>query len=191
MAIDFQQVSQKIQEIGANAQQRKKTLDERRNHARDLLRQYAGDLDVLRWKVETAKQADPAIRCALPLNERLDTHLPPPGSPTNAVLIAADGSQINPDRHAAVQFGLINVGAIVLRLSSGETPQVFTSSQLLFDEELFTASGPISDAMVALKRDLDSTAKPRSSPSPTGQSNCGDPPAAKTPPPTLKAWPNT
>jgi hypothetical protein len=156
MAIDFQQVYQKIREIGANAQQRKKTLDERRNRARDLLRQYAGDLDVLRWKVETAKEADPAIRCAIPLNEPLDTHLPPPGSPLNAVLIAADGSQITPDRHGSVQFGLINVGAIVLHLSSGATPQIFTSSQLLFDDELFSASGsPLSDAMVALKRDLD------------------------------------
>jgi hypothetical protein len=156
MAIDFQQVYQKIREIGANAQQRKKTLDERRNRARDLLRRHADNLDGLRWKVETAKEADPAIRCALPLNERLDTHLPPPGSPLNAVLIAADGSQINPDRHASVQFGLINVGAIVMRLNSGETSQVFTTSQLLFDDELLTPSGnPLSDAMVALKRDLD------------------------------------
>lgn len=159
MAIDFQQVYQKIREIGASAQQRKKTLEERRNQARALLKANADNLDGLRWKVETAKEADPAIRCALPLNEALDTHLPPPGSPTNAVLIAADGSQINPDRHAAVQFGLINVGAIVLRLASGETPQVFTDSRLLFDEELFTASGPISDGMVALMRDLDERSK--------------------------------
>ncbi len=154
MAIDFQQVYQKIREIGASAQQRKKTLEERRAQARALLNANADNLDGLRWKVETAKQAESGIRCAVPLHEPLDTHHPPPVLPLNAVLIAADGSQIIPDRHAPVQFGLINVGAIVMRLSSGETPQVFTDSRLLFDEELFTASGPVSDGLVALMRDL-------------------------------------
>jgi hypothetical protein len=160
MAIDFQQVYQKIQAIGATAQQRKKTLEERRKHARFLLNLQADNLEGLRRKVEAAKAADPAIRCAFPLNEWLDFHTPPPAAPLNAVLIAADGSQINPDRHGAVQFGLINVGAIVLRLASGATPQIFTDSQLLFDEELFTKSGnPLSDGMVALKRDLDERSK--------------------------------
>lgn len=155
MSVDFQQVYQKIREIGATAQQRKKTLEERRAHARFLLNLNADNLDGLRWMVESAKEMDPALRCAVPFNERLDTHLPPPASPSNAVLIAADGSQINPDRHAAVQFGLINVGAITLKLASGQTPQIFTDSQLLFDEELFTASGnPLSEGMVALRRDL-------------------------------------
>ena len=155
MALDFQQVYQKIKEIGATVQQRKKTLEERRAHARFLLNLHADNLDGLRSKVESAKAADPNLRCALPLNERLDFHAPPPALPLNATLIAADGSQINPDRHGAVQFGLINVGAIVLRLNSGEAPIIRTDSQLLFDDELFTASGnPLTDGMVALRRDL-------------------------------------
>jgi len=128
MALDFQQVYQKIKEIGATVQQRKKTLEERRAHARFLLNLHADNLDGLRSKVESAKAADPNLRCALPLNERLDFHAPPPALPLNATLIAADGSQINPDRHGAVQFGLINVGAIVLRLNSGEAPIIRTDS---------------------------------------------------------------
>jgi hypothetical protein len=160
MALDFQQVYQKIKEIGATVQQRKKTLEERRAHARFLLNLNADALDALRYKIESAKAADPNIRCALPLNERLDFHAPPPALPLNATLIAADGSQINPDRHGAVQFGLINVGAIVLRLNSGASPIIRTESQLLFDDELFTASGnPLTDGMVALRRDLKERAK--------------------------------
>lgn len=156
MAIDVQQVYQKIRAIGASAQQRQKALEDRREQARQLLNLHADQLESLRRKLETVKEIDPAIRCASPLNERLDFHAPPPASPSNAVLIAADGSQINPDRHDSIQFGLINVGAIVLRLNSGETPQIFTDSQLLFDEELYTASGsPLTESMVALRRDLD------------------------------------
>jgi hypothetical protein len=160
MALDFQQVYAKIKEIGSTVQQRRKTLEERRKQARVLLNIYADALDVLREKVDAVKAVDPAIRCALPLNEHLDSHIPPPDLPLTATLIAADGSQINPDRHGQIQYGLVNVGAIVLQLNSGATTQVFTDSQLLFDEELFTPSGnPLTEALVALQRDLKERAK--------------------------------
>ncbi len=155
MSLDFQQVYAKIKEIGTTVQQRKKTLEERRARARVLLTIYADSLDALRDKVESAKAVEPALRCALPLNERLDFHAPPPALPLNATLIAADGSQINPDRHGSIQYGLVNVGAIVLKLDSGAVPELFTDSQLLFDDDLFTSSGnPLTDGMVALQRDL-------------------------------------
>lgn len=156
MSIDYQQVYTRIKEIGATLQQRKKTLEERRNEARRLLRHNASDVEGLRRRVDSVKSADPSIRCAVPLIEPLDAHTRAPASLLNAVLIAADGSQINPDRHAAVQFGLINVGTIILRQDSGEAPTVITRSRLLFDEELYTRDGnPLSDGMVALERDLD------------------------------------
>lgn len=159
MALDFQQVYQKIIEIGKNVQQSKKTLEQRREHARYLHNLHADNLDGLRRMVESTKAADPNLRCARPLNERLDFHAPPPALPLNATLIAADGSQINPDRHGAVQFGLINVGAIVLRLNSGASPVIRTDSQLLFDDELFVSGNPLTDGMVALRRDLKERAK--------------------------------
>ena len=160
MALDFQQVYAKIKEIGASVQQRKKTLEERRAKARTLLNLYADVLDVLRDKVESAKVSDPTLRCALPLKERLDSHFPPPDLPLSATLVAADGSQINPDRHGPVQFGLVNVGAIIMQLNSGQATEIKTDSYLLFEEELFTASHNLrSDAMIALDRDLKERAK--------------------------------
>ena len=155
MALDFQQVYAKIKEIGATVQQRKKVLDERRTDARLRLNRYADELDVLRDRIETIKTADPALRCALPLNEPLNAHYPPPELPLNATLIAADGSQINPDRHGQIHYGLVNVGAIVLQLDSGQPTQIFTDSILLYDDELLTESGnPVNEAMLALQRDL-------------------------------------
>ncbi len=160
MTLDFQQVYQKIKEIGATVQQRKKTLEERRAHARFLLNLHADNLAGLRYKIETVKEADPNIRCALPLQERLDHHSPGPDLPSAATLIAADGSQINPDRHAAIQYGLVNVGAIILRLNSNEAPIIRTDSELLYDDELYTPSGnPLSEGLVALQRDLKERAK--------------------------------
>jgi hypothetical protein len=154
MPIDYQQIYEKIQEIGKGARERKKTLEERRANARKLLTAYASELDVLRSKVDSAKATDPNIRCAYPLDESLASSYSPPDSVIQATLIAADGSQINPDRHAAVQFGLINVGAITMKLNSGETPELSTDTELMYGEELLPNGIPMSDGMVALKRDL-------------------------------------
>ena len=154
MPIDYQQIYAKIQEIGKGARERKKTLEERRSKARELLAAYASELDVLRSKVDAAKAVDQNIRCASPLDETLASSYPPPASVKEATLIAADGSQINPDRHAAVQFGLINVGAIIMKLNSGEAPEIATESELLFGDDLLPNGIPMSDGMVALQRDL-------------------------------------
>ncbi|MBI1856575.1 MAG: DNA double-strand break repair nuclease NurA, partial [Chloroflexi bacterium] len=159
MPIDYQQIYVRIKEIGAGARERRKTLDERRKKARGLLDAYASELDFLRAKVDSAKQADANLRCALPLNESLASSYPPAASVKDATLIAADGSQINPDRHAAVQFGLINVGAIIMKLSSGEAPEIFTESELLYGDDLLPNGIPMSEGMVALKRDLSERTK--------------------------------
>ncbi|MGC8855665.1 MAG: DNA double-strand break repair nuclease NurA [Anaerolineae bacterium] len=154
MPIDFLSVYQKIQEIGQGTRQRKKTMEERRQKARQLLAEWAHNVDALRAKVDAAKQADPTLRCAVPLKEPLDAHYPAPAPVIEATVIAADGSQINPDRHAAVQFGLINVGAILMKHDAPDAPQIFTESALLYGEELLLNGAPLSEGMVALRRDL-------------------------------------
>jgi hypothetical protein len=69
-------------------------------------------------------------------------------------VLAVDGSQINPDRHAEVVYGLVNIGAIQMRTDSAEAPQPSIRSQLFYDEELYTPGGTISEELLALKRDL-------------------------------------
>ncbi|MFZ5858566.1 MAG: DNA double-strand break repair nuclease NurA [Chloroflexota bacterium] len=154
MPINFQEVYARIQEIGKGARERKKTLEERRAKARELLAAYGSELDLLRSKLDAAKQADANIRSASPLNESLASSHPARDAASDAVLIAADGSQINPDRHAAIQFCLINVGAISMKLNSGETPEIFTESELLYGDDLLPNGIPMSEGMVALRRDL-------------------------------------
>ena len=155
MAIDFQQIYERIKEIGKNAQERQKGLDEKRAKARELFNEYADDVDGLRKKVDTALLQDANIRCAYPLDESLDTRVPTPALAMDATLIAADGSQVIPDRHAAIQFGLVNVGAIAMQLNSGETPHIFTDSTLFYGDELLTEYGTaLSEGTIALRRDL-------------------------------------
>jgi len=151
MALNFQQVFDRIREIGSGAQARQERLEAARQRAAGLLGAWADKTAELQDKVERARQADPALRCALPLDEPLDFHKKAGAvSTVEATLIAADGSQIVPDRHAAVLFGLINVGAIILSNGTAEAPQVVTDSALSFDDEVVNWT----DGLVALQRDL-------------------------------------
>jgi hypothetical protein len=154
MPVNYQQVYSQLQKIGAGAEKRQKEKEQAQAHARDLLARFDSQLDWLKTRVEAAKEADPNLRCACPLDENLASSYPAPAPATQATIIAADGSQINPDYHASVQFGLVNVGAIIMKLNSGEAPQIVTNSALLFGEDLLPNGAPMSDGMVALKRDL-------------------------------------
>ena len=155
MSLDFQQIYAKIHAIGQGAQRRQEFTRERRERAWQYLQDFAADLALLRDKVKrVVGEHDPNLRCALPAAERLDASFPAPPMPGAATLIAIDGSQVTPDRHEALTYGLINVGAIVLRVSSGEAPEVFSESELLFDEELRNKDGSIlNEGGIALRRD--------------------------------------
>ncbi len=159
MPVNYQQIYTQIKYIGQGAKERRKKKEEAQASARNLLDLYASDLDYLRDKVDSAKAADANLRCALPLNESLASSYPAPASVKEATLIAADGSQINPDRHAAIQFCVVNVGAIQMKLNSGETPEIFTDTELLYGDDLLPNGFPMSDGLVALQRDLKERAK--------------------------------
>jgi hypothetical protein len=152
MPVNFQEIYQKIQEIGQGARERKKTLEERRAKARALLSAYDKELDTLRSVVSAAKQTDPNIRCALPLDESLASSYLPPASIEDATLIAADGSQIFPDRHNQVQYYVINVGAISMQVGTGKAPEIYADSKLYFLDEFDDTY--FSESQIALQRDI-------------------------------------
>jgi hypothetical protein len=154
MPVNFQQIYTRVREIAEGAHESKKVLEERRQKARDLLALYASDLDFLRRKVEIAKESDINLRCAGPFTDSLASFCPPPASVTDATVIAADGSQVNPDRHAAVQFCIINVGVIAMKLSSGQAPMVSVETELLYGDELMHNGSIIAEGMVAMRRDI-------------------------------------
>jgi hypothetical protein len=154
MPINFQQIYARIREIAAGADESKRTLEEKRDLARGLLNTYASELDFLQRKVEAATAIDSNIRCAVPLNEPLTATYPPPAPAADVTVIAADGSQINPDRHSSIQFSIINVGIIIMKLHSGQAPEICVETEMLYGDELISNGNPISDGMVAMRRDI-------------------------------------
>ncbi len=154
MSLDFQQVRQQVIKMGENAPARERHLRQIREKATETLEAYADSLDPLRQRVEDAVSKNPNLRCALPVTENLNAHFSLPLRPNSITLLAADGSQINPDRHASVDYCLVNVGAIKMTMGTTETPIQTVNSHLLYDDEMYTENGRITEQLVALMRDL-------------------------------------
>jgi len=151
MSLDFLQVSQQVQQLGETALQRQRDLRARLAEACTLLGECAGDVETLRQKVQSVvKSYDPTLRCALPVRENLNARFALPPLPQELTLIAADGSQIFADRHAEVEYCLINTGAIWMRTGSAEAPVTSIKSRLIYADQL----EGMSDERLSLQRDL-------------------------------------
>ncbi len=153
MALDYQQVREQVKKLGENAPDRERQINETRGKARSLLASQAHEVERLRVKVERAASLNSLLRCAMPVQENLDASFPLPALPEAVTILAADGSQINPNRHAAVNYCLVNVGAVEMRHGSPEAPQLTIQTQLFYDDAMYTPSGVITEGMVALIRD--------------------------------------
>jgi hypothetical protein len=153
MPINYQEIYTQIKEVGKGAKERRKKKEDAQELAQKLLETYSSQLDFLRSKVDSAKAADANFRCAVPLDEELASSHPTPDATPQATLIAADGSQSIADRHSPVQFCVINVGGIVMKPNSGETPSIQVDSELFFGDAI-EENGLTTDGGVALRRDL-------------------------------------
>jgi len=157
MTVNYKQVQEQIQSLAAEAPERLQELAKRRAMAEELLHGGTLDLENLTEKVQTiARKHDQNLRCAVPVSDTngsfppLTTHITLPEFPKQATILAADGSQILPDRHAEVYFGLINISAIQMRYGESTPPQTTSTSQLFYDPAL----QGVSEATLSLQRDL-------------------------------------
>ncbi len=153
MTLQLTEISKQIDEMGrvlaAQAKQRAKVLPA----ALELLRQYADQHGSLRLVAES--EAGQRLRCASPGDEILDSAFAAPAMPDHLTLIATDGSQIYPDLHGLAFYYAINVGSIIYRHGSSQTPEAASESLLCFaDEQVYPDGVPVSSDLVSAERDL-------------------------------------
>jgi hypothetical protein len=153
VALALNKVTAQVEEMGqvlaARAGRQQRVLPA----ARALLHQFAHNQAELRQVAES----EPGRKrgCASPGEEPLDGVFRTPSLPERATLVAADGSQIYPDRHGLAFYYVINVGSIVFRHGSGQAPTVGTQPQLHYTEEQMYPDGkPISSDLVSAERGL-------------------------------------
>lgn len=155
MPVNLIDIQRKLNDFCGQARARKEKVAIRHQEVTNLVDAYADRLEELQERANRAIALVPRLRCALPLDEPLNASVPCPALPEIFTVLAADGSQINPSRHARVPFCVINVAVVKMVRGSGLAPEIFTRSQLLDYEKVFLPNGGmISEGIVALKRDL-------------------------------------
>ena len=120
-----------------------------------LFNEAASDPEHLRQMIEYAQDIKSTLYLAKPLQEDPLKSYPAPALPQNYTLLSADGSQIVPNRHRALQFGLINIGILTVSFGSGQPPEIKLVSELLDHDEIISDDGNLaSEDDIALIRDL-------------------------------------
>jgi hypothetical protein len=129
--------------------------------AQVLLQQISTEHTALADRIAQAEKIQAKQRFdwvgAAPALEALAQAYPLPNCPERITVIASDGSQILPDRHAITLYYLINIGSIVYRHGSNLKPHTYNPPPILCyePEDIFNEFGQlISPGEVNVKRDL-------------------------------------
>jgi hypothetical protein len=142
VALELNKLSGQVSKMGRTLAERERVHEAKITEARATLVEHGEVTAELREKIARAHSSDQSWRGADPLGDRLDERHTPTSPPEPATLIAADGSQIYPDRHGVAMYYLINTGSIVLRQCSGEAPSVSSRPTVFFeDDELYDQHG--------------------------------------------------
>jgi len=134
VTLEFDKVVTQVERMGRALAARNVSLDERAGLAWERL-QALGDVDAVQARVQLARDRDAGYRGASLLNEPLNRPYPLPEAPARATIVAADGSQVYPNRHAAALYYLINIGVFVYHHGADALPEQFTEPQLHYTED--------------------------------------------------------
>ncbi len=140
MALELNKLTQQVDALGANAAQRLAELSERLPAAHAMLNTIGVADDGLHRKVQAALNLRWAG--AIPTGEAVNAAFPLPPHPARVNVIAADGSQIYPDRHGVALYYLINVGSIVFRHGLAQAPSTLARPEVFYeDADLYEEDG--------------------------------------------------
>jgi hypothetical protein len=146
VALELNKLTDQVEAMGRALAQRQQEAEARIAEARRRLRDHGRVTAELLDRIAVARARDAWRRGATPLAGRLDLRLMPVHPPRPATLIAADGSQVYPDRHGLAPYFLVNTGAIILRQGSGEAPSVSSTPEIFFDtSDLYDEAGQMRD----------------------------------------------
>lgn len=136
MTLEFEKLTGELEKMAVAMVRRQAAQRAEAEQAMSVLHDWAARLPDVKRAVEQAEaEGDPKyFRAARPLDddEPLNAAVDAPQPPDRATILASDGSQILPDRHAAYLYYLINVGVIVYYHGVAEAPDVQTQAELVY-----------------------------------------------------------
>ncbi|MBN1991799.1 MAG: DNA double-strand break repair nuclease NurA [Anaerolineae bacterium] len=161
MTLELNQVAPQVKAMGRSLAEQNPLRDAAGRQAQALLQQFSTNQSTLHERIRLAEKVQQKLRFdwvgAAPTAEALGQAYPLPPCPERVTVIASDGSQILPSRHAITLYYLVNIGSIVYRHGSNQKPETYNPKPLLCyaPDELLDAQGRlISPGEVNVKRDL-------------------------------------
>ncbi|MEL7626731.1 MAG: DNA double-strand break repair nuclease NurA [Anaerolineaceae bacterium] len=155
MPLNYASVDNNASKYATQAQNWLKECKKIAGELNNLYNEAAADPVRLQQIIDFAPNNKNSGRIAKPLHEDPLQSFPAPTLPDRYTLVIADGSQIVPNRHRSLQFGLINIGILVVSFGSGQPPEVNLVSELLEYNEVLREDGNLAtEDDIALIRDL-------------------------------------
>ncbi len=162
MTLEYERLGPELEQMAIAAARLRAVQAERAAQLRQVLARRAADWGAIEAglaRAMAAHGADPKyFRAARPLghDEPLDTPIAAPPPPPRATLIATDGSQILPDRHAPFLYYLINIGAIIYYHGEPAAPGVVSLPSIFYptiEDDLTDDSPGFDKSEVTIARD--------------------------------------
>jgi len=148
MTLELSQLTHRVRTMGETVAKRQRAHSDLADLARQWLAEYADQGTDLR-------HAARAVQAAIPTEEPLDAIHALPGIPDRFTVVAADGSQIQPDRHGVALYYLINIGSLIYRHGSGKAPQATSQASLGYtDDDLYEDGAAVAGNLLDVRRDL-------------------------------------
>lgn len=161
MTLEFEKLTPDVEKMAEQAAKLYQTRQALSLTIQDALHAAATDWPRIRLALQLAEeQADPKyFRAARPLDEiePLDAAVAPGAPPPWATIIATDGSQIMPDRHAAFLYSLVNIGIFIYYHGESEAPTIESRSKIFYpkdEDEDPDSDLPLNPYAVTVQRDL-------------------------------------
>ena len=162
MTLEYERLGPELEQMAIAAARLRAAQAERATQLRAVLARRASDWAAIEAglaRAMAAHGADPKyFRAARPLghDEPLDVPIPAPPPPPRATLIATDGSQILPDRHAPFLYYLINIGAIIYAHGEPAAPGIVSLPSIFYptiEDDLTDDSPGFNKSEVTIARD--------------------------------------
>ena len=148
MTLELSQLTEHVKTMGETVAQRHRTRADLISLARRWLTDYADRAEALRVRAR-------AEGVAVPAESALDAVHALPEMPERYTVVGADGSQIQPDRHGAALYYVINIGSLVYRHGSGQAPEARSEAMLGFrEDDLYENGTPVAGNLLDVRRDL-------------------------------------
>jgi hypothetical protein len=148
VTLELSRLAEQMREMGRELATREEEVANLIAQARQWLTRYADQGEKLRHPARE-------FHAAIPTDEPLDAVHPLPAVPERFTFIAADGAEVQPDGHELAYYYLINVGAMVYRHGSGQTPEAHSRPTIGYTEDdLYDHDQLVSGNLLDIKRDL-------------------------------------